>query len=299
MHSASSRADWQAKVRKAASLGFGTIFLPDHFGDQLSPTPALMAAAEAADVRVGSLVYDNDYRHPVVLAMEAATLDLLTDGRLELGIGAGWMRTDYQQSGIPYDKPAIRVDRFEEALGVLKGCFGEGPFSFEGKYYKITDHNGFPKPVQKPHPPILIGGGGKRVLGIAGREADIVGVNPNLRAGEVGIDAGKDATAEATDRKLEWLKAGAGDRFDDLEINVLMFMAVQTDDRLGESAKFAPMFGLSAEEGLEVPHALVGTVDQMCEDMKSRRERWGISYYTFQEQLMDVMAPVVERMGGQ
>ncbi len=241
---------------------------------------------------------DNDYKHPVVLAKEAATLDLLSEGRLELGIGAGWMRSDYEQSGIAYDEPAVRVDRFEEGVKVLKGCFAEGTFSFTGDHYTISSYDGQPLPVQRPHPPILIGAGGKRMLSIAAREADIVGINPNLAPGEVNADVGRDGTAERTDRKLEWVKQAAGDRFDDIEFNSLVFFGIVTDDALGTAANFAPMFGLSPEEGLEVPQALVGTVDQICDTLEQRRERWAISYYVLSEGGAEAIAPVVEKMAG-
>ena len=163
--------------------------MPDHFGDQLAPVPALQCAADATTtLRLGALVYDNDYKHPVVLAKELATMDVLSDGRVEIGLGAGWMVSDYEQAGIPYDPPGVRVSRFIEGLAVIKGALGDGPFSFHGEHYTITDYDGFPKPVQSP-PPVLIGGGGPRVLTFAAREADIVGINGTLTSGAVdGVD---------------------------------------------------------------------------------------------------------------
>jgi probable F420-dependent oxidoreductase len=299
LHHAPSRDEWVALARKAEDLGYSTISMPDHFGEQLAPVPALMAAADATtSIRIGTLVFDNDYKHPLILAKECATLDLLSGGRLELGIGAGWMRSDYEQSGIEYDPPAVRVDRFEEGLSILKQAFADGPFSYEGKHYRVTNYEGQPKPLQKPHPPILIGAGGKRMLGIAGREADIIGINPNLAPGEVNADVGRDGTAERADRKLRWVREGAGERFDDIELNTLIYIAVVTDDRLGQAGNFAPMFGLSAEEALEVPNAIVGTVDQICADLLVRRERWALSYYVVSEGAMDDLAPIVERMAG-
>jgi probable F420-dependent oxidoreductase len=295
---ATSRKDWLEKIRRIEDLGYTSVFMPDHFGEQLAPLPALVAAAENSNLRIGTLVLDNDYKHPVVLAKEAATIDLLSEGRLELGIGAGWLRTDYEQSGIAYDPPAVRVDRFEEGLKVLKGAFADGPFSLEGEHYKITGYDGHPKPVQKPYPPILIGAGGKRMLGIAAREADIVGINPNLAPGEVNADVGKDGTAERADRKLRWVREAAGDRFDDIEFNTLIYIAIVTDDRITQAGNFAPMFGLTAEEALEVPNALVGTVDQIAEDIEARRERWSLSYYTVSEGAMEDLAPVVEKLAG-
>ncbi len=296
--SATSRKDWLQKVKKAEDIGFTTIAMPDHFSEQLGPIPALMTVAENSNLRLGTLVLDNDYKHPVVLAKEAATIDLLSEGRVELGIGAGWMRTDYEMSGIPYDAPSVRVDRFEEGLKVLKGAFAEGPFSFEGKHYTITNYDGQPKPVQKPHPPFLIGAGGKRMLTIAAREADIIGINPNLRAGEVSVEAGRDGAPERADLKLAWVREAAGNRFDEIEFQSLVYIGVVTDDRKGQAENFAPAFGLTTEEALEAPNALVGTVEQICEDLRARRERWGLSYYTLGEWVMDDLAPVVEQLTG-
>ena len=191
----------------------------------------MMAAADATtDLKVGALVFDNDYKHPVVLAKEMATIDVLSGGRVEFGIGAGWMNTDYEQSGIPHDQPGVRIARMDEGLEVIKGLWAEGPYSFKGEHYTITGLDGLPKPVQQPGPPILIGGGGPKVLGIVGRHADIVGINPSIPAGDVGADAARDAAADRVDQKIEWLKDGAGDRFDDIELNALVFVATVTDD---------------------------------------------------------------------
>jgi probable F420-dependent oxidoreductase len=295
---APSRKEWLAKVRRAEDLGYTSLLMPDHFGGQLAPIPALVTVAENSDLRIGTLVLDNDYKHPVVLAKEAATIDLLTEGRLELGIGAGWMRTDYEQSGIPYDAPKVRVDRFEESLTVLKKAFAEGSFSFDGMHYRISNYDGQPKPVQRPHPPILIGAGGKRMLEIAAREADIVGINPNMSPGEVNIEVGRDGTGERTDRKLAWVREAAGDRYDEIEFNTLVFIVSVTEDRHAFAADFAPRFGLTAEEGLDVPQALVGTLDEICDEIQARRDRWALSYYTISEGAIEALAPVVERLAG-
>ena len=204
---ASAAADaqaWRDVARKVEDLGFSTLHMPDHFSDQLAPMPALMAAADATtELRVGMLVLDNDFKHPVVLAKEIATLDVLSGGRVEFGLGAGWMVDDYELSGIPYDEPRVRVDRFEESLSIIKGLWGDDAVTFKGSHYEITGLNGLPKPLQKPHPAILIGGGGKRMLSIAAREADIVGVNPNLKSGRVDLDTAADALAERYDQKIQ------------------------------------------------------------------------------------------------
>src|SRR3954467_7542881 len=226
---AASAAEWATLARKAEDLGYSSLFLPDHFGDQLAPIPAMMAAADATtDLKVGALVFDNDYKHPVVPAKEIATIDVLSGGRVEFGIGAGWMTTDYEQSGIPKDRDGVRIDRMVEALDVCRGAWSEGPYNFKGEHYTITDYDGLPLPVQQPNPPILIGGGGPKVLRIAAQQADIVGINPRLTAGAVTSEAGQDAKAEMVDKKLQWVKDAAGDRFDELELNILVFFTTLT-----------------------------------------------------------------------
>ncbi len=291
---------WADLARRSEDIGYSTLFMPDHFGDQLSPTVALQAAADATTtLRVGSLVYDNDYRHPVVLAKDAATLDLLSGGRMELGLGAGWMTSDYDQSGIPMEAAKVRVDRMEEAVAVLKGCFAPGPFSYQGEHYTITGYEGHPTPVQTPHPPLLIGGGMKRVLSFAAREAQIIGVNPTIPNGQVDADAARTGTAAETDRKLGWIRAAAGDRFDEIELNALHFATVVTDDRQGMIDMMAPLFGIPPEEVADYPHALIGTVDEICADLEARRERWGFSYVVVQADAAEAFAPVVARLAGQ
>lgn len=299
LHTATDADSWSATARQAEDLGYSTLFMPDHFGDQLAPVPALMAAAAATTtLRVGALVFDNDYKHPVVLAKEAATIDLLSDGRLELGLGAGWMRSDYDESGIPFDRPGVRIDRLEEGLAIVKGLMSGEAFDFKGEHYQVAGLAGLPLPVQRPHPPILIGGGGKRVLRLAGREADIVGINVNMAAGEIGPDAGPNATAEATAEKVSWIKEGAGSRFDDIELNVLVFFTSITEDRAGVAEAMAGGFNISPQQALATPHALVGTVEEIVEDLHARREAFGISYTVVNETGFTDLAPVIERLAG-
>ena len=294
LHTAPDATSWAAAARKAEDLGYSTLFLPDHFGDQLAPVPAMMAAADATStLRVGTLVFDNDYKHPVVLAKEVATLDVLTGGRVEVGLGAGWMQSDYDKSGIPMDPPQVRVDRMVEGLAVLKGCFAPGPFSFSGEHYTITGYDGLPKPVQSPFP-LLIGAGSPRMLRIAATEADIVGVNPSIHSGAVDAAAAQHGAAEVTDEKLATVRAAAGPRYDDLEINLLQFAAIVTDDRRGTAEMMAPLFGLPPEALDTYPHACIGSVDEIADSLRARRERWDASYIVFQgEEAMAAMAPVV------
>lgn len=290
---------WTALARQAEDLGYSTLFMPDHFGDQLSPTVALQAAADATTtLRVGSLVYDNDYRHPVVLAKDCATIDLLSGGRLELGLGAGWMTSDYVQSGIPLDEPKVRVDRMIEAVAVLKAAFSDQSVTFQGDHYTVSGYDALPKPVQKPHPPLLIGGGLKRVLSFAGREAQIVGINPTIPNGVTDHDAARSGTAAETDKKVAWVRDAAGDRYGDVEMNALHFATIVTDDRAGTIEMMAPLFGLPPDEVADYPHALIGTVDEICADLEARRERWDFSYVVIQGASFTAFAPVVARLAG-
>jgi probable F420-dependent oxidoreductase len=293
-----SASAWRDKARKLEDLGYSTLFMPDHFGDELAPMPAIaMAAAHTTTLRIGALVFDNDYKHPAILAKESATIDVLCDGRLELGIGAGWMKTDYDALGLQYDPPAVRVDRFEEALHVIKQCFTGEKFTYHGEHYRITDYASFPKPAQA-HLPILIGGGGKRVLSIAAREADIIGVNPNLRAGEIGLEAATDSLAEQTDKKISWIREAAGKRIDDIEIQMRFFICSVTDDRMSLAKAVAPSFGVSPEEALASGAALVGSESEIIEQLHERRERWGLSYVIVGDENVDEFAPIVAKITG-
>lgn len=295
--------DWAGTARQVEDLGYSVLTIPDHFDDQLAPLAAMMAAADAtSSLRVGTLVLDNDYRHPLVLAKEAATIDLLSGGRLEFGLGAGWMTTDYEQSGIAHDRAGVRIERFEEGLEIIKGLFAGEPFSFSGRHYTITNATGTPKPVQQPHPPIVIGAGAPRMLGIAGREADIVNVNFDLSAGAVTAETGATGTAEATEEKIAILRDAAGDRFDDIELATTVFVATITDDRDSMAGAIGSSFDMPGERVLQIPHFLAGTVDQICDDLEARRERYGFSYIAFSSGLgpetFRAMAPVVNRLAG-
>ena len=298
-HRASSAKEWREKARQVEALGYSALYLPDHFGDQLAPIAALMAAADATTrLRVGSLVFDNDYRHPAVLAKEAATLDLLSDGRFDLGLGAGWMASDYQQAGMPYDSAGTRIERLEEGLQIVKGLLGGGTFSFTGKHYQIKDLEGSPLPVQKPHPPILLGGGGRRMLRLAAREADIVNVNFNLRDGRVSRNLVRSGLAEATDEKMAWIREAAGERFGEVELSVTVFLANITDDSKSVVEPLAAGLGSEEADVLEMPHFLIGTVDEVTEQLERRRERYGISYVIVPGDVAESFAPVVERLAG-
>jgi probable F420-dependent oxidoreductase len=296
---AGSRSEWIDTAKKAESLGYSALLMPDHFGDQLSPIAALStAAAVTEELRVGTLVFANDFRHPAVLAKETATLDLLSDGRLEVGLGAGWMTDDYTTTGIPHDRPGLRIDRMIESIEVLRGLWGEGAYSFDGEHYTITEMNGLPKPVQAGGPPIIVGGGGKRVLSTAARLANIVGVNPNVGEGKIGPEAIASMSAEATEEKMGWVRDAAGDRFDDIEISILKFVTIVTDARDAVAAKVAGGMGMDAETLLASPHTLVGSAEQVAEELIEQRERWQGSYVTVQSDALESFAPVVAALSG-
>ncbi len=291
---------WADQARRAEDLGYSTLLMPDHFGDQLAPVPALMAAADATStLRIGTLVFDNDYRHPVVLAKEAATLDLLSGGRLELGLGAGWMRSDYDESGIAYDVPGVRVDRFAEGVAVVTGLLeSDGPFSFSGPHYTVTEHTLLPRPVQRPRPPLILGGGGRRVLTLAAQHGDIVSINVDLRAGTGGPETAPNASPDATRQKVAWVREAAGPRFDDIELNCLIGFVMITDDAPSIAQAMGPTFGIEPADALHVPVALIGTLDEMVEELQWRREEYGISYFSVEADVWESLAPVVSRLAG-
>ncbi len=290
---AASAAEWRDLAVRVERLGYDVLTMPDHFGPQLAPAPALaVAAAVTTRLRIGALVLANDYRHPVVLAKELATLDVLSDGRLEVGVGAGWMRTDYDQAGIAYDSPGVRISRLEEALDVIEGAFGPGAFDLDGEHYRITGYDAQPKPVQAT-PKLLLGGGAKRMLSLAARRADIVGINGSLHEGAVGMGAIQSMSAEAVDEKLAWVRAAAGDRFDDLELNIRVFMVNVTDDRQATAEGIAGALGIEPAWLLDSPFALIGTPEQIIDDLRARRERWGFSYVIVGPDDIDPFAPVV------
>jgi probable F420-dependent oxidoreductase len=298
---AASASDWRDQARRVEDLGYSTLYMPDHFVDtRLAPLPAMaIAVAHTSTLRVCALVFGNDYKHPAVLAKEIATVDVLSDGRVELGLGAGWMKSDYDALGIPYDRAGVRIDRLEEALHVVRGCWarGGGPFTFHGEHYTITDYVARPDPVQG-RIPVLVGGGGPKVLRLAGREADVVGINPNLRAGVVTDDAMRTSLAAETAEKIAWVREGAGARFDELELQIRYFVASVTDDAPRLAGAVARGFGLSADDVLASGVALVGSVPEIVDVLERRREEWGVTNVVIGGDQVAAFAPVVERLAG-
>jgi probable F420-dependent oxidoreductase len=297
---AGSRAAWVDKARKVEDLGYAVLTVPDHLTDLFAPVPALLSAADATQrLRVGTNVLNNDLRHPVLVAREAATVDLLTDGRFQLGLGAGHMRSEYDQAGIGFDAGGTRVERLAEAVTIIRGLLQGEPVTFAGRHYRVTDHRIHPVPVQRPHPPILIGGNGRRLLTLAAQEADIVGLSGiTFRRGGTEPDF-SGWRAGGVDDRVRLVREAAGERFTRLELSALVQRAIVTDAPRQAAEELADRWTpLTPDEILQSPYALIGTVRELVETLQARRERWGISYYVVFEPYMDAFAPVVAALAG-
>jgi probable F420-dependent oxidoreductase len=292
-------SSWPDSAREVEALGYSTMFVPDHFDEGIGPITALATgAAVTSTLNVGTLVLDCDFRHPAVLARELASIDQLSSGRLELGLGAGWKRLDYERSGITMDPPKVRVDRMIEHTRVLKGLFTGEPFTFHGDHYDVTELPGTPAPHRPGGPPILIGGGAPRVLRFAAEVADIVGVNASIHSGEIDAAAAHDGLPERIDEKVGWVRDAAGDRFADLELNAWLAVAEVTDDSAGMGDLLAAMFQAEAKDVLASPLALVGSASEIAERLHERRERWGYSYHVIPGDKARDFAPVIAHLTG-
>ena len=295
---AESRDAWIEKAKRAESLGYSVVTIVDHMGDQLAPLPALTAVAmSTTSIRVGTMVLANDWRHPLLVAREAATLDWLSNGRLELGVGAGWLTTDYEQLGIPYDRPGVRVERMMEALPVIRDLLSGERVTHSGPHYRLTNATCFPRSVQKPHPPIVVGGGSHRLLTFAGQLADVVNVHTNLGAAHVvGDQSRADISSEAARRRFDWVREGAGSRLQQVELGLRIFAASVTDRPESAGAELGRRWEVSAADLLGSPYALLGSVDQITESLMKRRQEFGATYFTWNEPEMEKMAPIVKRL---
>ncbi len=290
-------------ARRAEAIGIDSLVVPDHLIAQMAPVATMAAIAAVSDrLRIAAFVLNNDLRHPAVLAQELASLDVLSEGRLDVAIGAGWNRAEYEAIGIPFDPTPVRQARLEEAVAVLKGCFADGPFSFSGEHYTITDYDAQPKPAQRPHPPFLIGGGGRRTLTLAGREAQIVGLAPRILPSRAPDP--RSVTFEGTREKIGWVREAAGERFDELELNVYPSMTAVsvTSEPLREAGEVAEALRersgieVSAEELLDSPQIFVNSVDGFVEKLLRHRDELGIS--SIMVGALGELDPVVERLAG-
>jgi probable F420-dependent oxidoreductase len=283
-------------ARRAEALGYAVLTVPDHFRC-LPPVPTLaFAAAATTTLRLACTVFAVDFRHPAMVAREAAMLDLVSGGRFDCGLGAGWQRSEFEQAGIPFDSPATRVDRLDEAVRLIKQLWRGQPVNFAGEHYRVSDLNCVPLPVQAPYPPVFIGGGGKRLLSLAAREADIVGLQPKATVAG-GLDW-RTSTDDVLTEKIDWVRQAAGDRFDLLELSTLVARAIVTDNRATTAASVAAERGLTQEQVLAAPEFMIGSVEYMVERVLSQRERFGVSYLIVAEPDPEAMAPVVARLGG-
>jgi len=286
-----------ALARHVEDSGYHTLLMPDHFGARLALAPALVLAAEATTrLRVGSLVYDNDFRHPALLAQEVASIDLLTDGRFEFGLGAGWLKSEYDAAGLPFDEGGTRVARMAEALQVVKALFSAAPLTHEGRFYNLAALTGSARPKQEPHPPVLIGGGGRRLLTLAANEADIVSIMPRSRRDGSGLEDA-DASPEAFTRKVAWIRDAAGPRFSTIELNTLVQAVIVTDRPREAAAPLAKEYAMELDQVFETPLVLIGSVNQIAETLEQRRERFGLSYITVFEKDLENLAKVIDRLG--
>jgi probable F420-dependent oxidoreductase len=296
---------WVEHVRRVEALGYATFLIrdhlvPDYFGDQYAPLSALTAAACASSrLRVGTMVLANDFRHPAMLAKEAATIAALSDGRLELGLGAGWLRREYEQAGLPYDSASTRIERLDEALRIMRALWAGEELRFAGRHYQIDRLRLFPLPPQRPR--LFLGGGKQRMLQLAGRMADTVGLLTTSVASGAMADGPEERTAEAVAQKLEWVRAGAGPHYDELELSLIPSV-VLTADRRGATERLIAergWHGLDVERVWGMPSVFIGDVHEVAADMAARRERYGFSYYVFSDHKAEELAPLVGLLAGQ
>ncbi len=307
-----SAAQWRDSARRAEDHGYATFSLADHYlgtgaaaeaashpPQTVAAVPAMMAAADATEsIRIGCRVFCCDYHHPFVLAKEMATIDLLSDGRLEAGFGAGWVASEYDALGITMDRPGLRIDRMVEYVELARAFFAGGELDFEGAHVRAVGTTAMPASPQPGGPRIMIGGGSPRILGIAGRLADIVSINFDNSDGRIGAHGLASGTAEGTDKKVQWIRDGAGDRFDELELEIGAYFVTVTDHTAATLESVAPMMGMSPEVLAEHPHTLIGSVAEICEKLLERRERYGVSYVTVSRDALDDFAPVVAALAG-
>ena len=295
--STADAAAWKALARRAEDLGYDAFMVPDHLGRQLAPIAALATVAAATTrLRIAPFVFANDFRHPLILAGEAATLDLLSGGRLLLGLGAGWRVTDYRQLGLPYDEPRVRVDRLVESVGIVKRLLRGEVVTHAGTHYHLDRARLAPLPVQRPHPPLIIGGGGPRMLRFAAREADVVGLLPQFDPRGRPIVA--QATDAATRAKAALVREAAGDRWPSIDVNILVFYAGLVGGREGPVTSALNAAKAAAVSLVGTPYVLHGTPGRVRDILLRRREAWGLNSYTIAAGSMESMAPIVEALAG-
>lgn len=295
---------WADTARELEALGYSSIALTDHFDAQHAPIPVAAAVTAATSSLVAAtMMLANDFRHPLVLAKELATLDLMSEGRIELGIGAGWKLTDYRRSGIAHDPAGVRIARLMEAVEIIRMAMTGEEFSYVGEHYTIRDYAALPLPHTPGGPRLAIGAGGRRMLTFAGRVADIVGINPNLGAGGPTVEGAQDNRRDRFAEKLAWVAEGAAgaDRLGGIEFTTIMSMVRVVDtaeQRAAAIAEAGAALQLPAAEIEDMPTLLIGTVDEIVDTLIDRRERYGVSYVVVVPDDVRNAAPIVERLTG-
>jgi probable F420-dependent oxidoreductase len=296
-----SHREWIDLVRRAESSGFDMVVTADHLGGCMSPLVALASAAEASNrLRLGTMVLNNDFHHPVLLARDTATLDLLSDGRFELGVGAGHARPEYERAGVVFDPASTRIERLEEAVVVLRALLNGETVTHRGRHYQVTDQTCDPQPVKAPVP-ILVGGGGRRVLGIGARLADAVGftgLGKTLPDGQRHEPSGFQPAE--VDRQVAHVRQLAGSRISSVELQVLVQAVLVTDKSrsTAEELSSTRLPTLSPQDVLGTPYLMVGTTGAIVERLVTQRERWGFSHYTVRPDALPVMAPIIAELAG-
>ena len=290
---------WAALARRAEEIGFDVVSLPDHLGEQFAPLPALTAAACATTrLRLSMFVLANDMRHPGVLAKEVATLDVLSGGRVELGLGAGWDQAEYAALGVPFDRPSVRIARLEEAVTAIRSLLAGETVSAQGEHYQLQGLSVRPRPVQAGGVPIVLGGGGRKMLSLAGRLGDVVSVAAENNGRSDPSILGPGITRAVVEDQIGWVRDAAGERFDSLELNLRVRMAAIGVDREAEARAGAEGMNCSADDLLGSPFCLLGRADEVADQLLRTRDELGISYFTVSQRHMEQMAPVVARLGG-
>jgi probable F420-dependent oxidoreductase len=296
---AGTASEWRDMARKFEDLGYHTICLGDHLDARPAPGVAAVAVGLwTKTLRVAVHVYCNDFRHPGLLAKELSTIAMMTEGRFDAGIGAGWMQADYDRAGIPFDRPSVRIERLREAVRLVKESWTETSVSTGGPFYRLSDFPGRRTLGGSPRPALVMGGGGRRMLTLAAEEADIVSVNVRLASGVLGPDRGPSATEVAVREKVALVRTAAAARLSELVLQIEEHFVAVTEDVLGTQERAAAAVGLRSEEAKRSPHVLIGSAGQMCERLQQLREELGISYICMSGAHAEEFAPIVARLAG-
>ena len=299
LRDAASKREWLDLARQAESDGFDVISMPDHLDGQLAPISALAAVATVTErVGLSMFVLANDHRHPGVLAKEIATLDLLSDGRVELGIGAGWMQSEYAAVGVPFDRAGLRIERLAESVAVLRGLLSGQPFSFTGAHYTLSDANLYPRPVRSTGIPLVLGGGGRKILSLAGQVADIVGIASNNNKRQQEQQATPGLARASVAEQISWVRAGAGARFGQIELNIRILGVAVADDPLDAAQELAPTLGCPADVLVDSPFVFAGDTSHIVEHIERNRAELGITYYTVSQRHAPMITPVIAQLAG-